>query len=593
MTGSPPPKDPIGVMKAILTAVEARADHFTLLQVPRNAEPLQLRDAYFRLAKIVHPDLLAFAGNPALKSEATRAFQAITAANQTLADPNRRKQYMQQLMQAAIDRAEIAAEGLQARAVQTAASAQAAPPSQPPQAQRPAVQGPQAHPVTPPQSATQQQTARTTAPQANSAAPGRSTVQTAGVGLSAPGAVNTSFGSGRSTTSTPTAPASGLVTPSRVDTIPPAGSAVSASNRAVGYGYGTGQMSSVPRSGTRPGVIVEDITAGSRASSTGATGQFTRPTGTNPVVNAGGPSSSSATAQFARQPTPHGLATQPNRALQGSPTTQPNLSMQTRPTPSAGSHMLGSGTLTPGGAAFMTATGQFQRPTPGPQTQPVVPPTPDTGLMMDRAPSSTRGLEAPPNPEVARIYLHTGRQQLNRRDWAGAQEALELALPLLEGKEAADAKVMLGWAIFNNNANPETDRIDRPKKLWTEVTMQHAKTQFHAQAAYYLAVWHKLHGELRHVMANLQQCLDLQPNHIEAAREKRLLEARRSNLAELKELEDREKAVKARRASSSSVPVGKITGSHKPTPAVVKKVGLQKEQSWLERMFGGGDDKKK
>lgn len=581
-------------MKAILTAVEARADHFTLLQVPRNAEPPQLRDAYFRLAKIVHPDLPAFAGNPALKAEATRAFQAITAANQTLADPNRRKQYMQQLMQAAIDRAEIAAEGLQARAVQTATSSQAALSSQPPTAQRTAVQGVQAPAGTAPQSGTPQQTARTTAPQETFPAPGRATVQTTAVGLSAPGAVNTSFGGGRPATGAPTPPGSGPITPSRVDTILPPGSALSASNRALGYGYGTGQMSSVPRSGTRPAVIVEDITAGSRVGSLGATGQFARLTGTNPVVSTGGPSSTSATAPFARQPTPHGLATQPNPALHANPTTQPNLSTQTRPTPSAGSHMLGSGTLTPGGAAFMTATGQFQRPTPGPQTPPVVQPTPDSGLMMDRAPSSTRGLEAPPNAEVARIYLHTGRQQLNRRDWAGAQEALELALPLLEGKEAADAKVMLGWAIFNNNANPETDRIDRPKKLWTEVTMQHAKTQFHAQAAYYLAVWHKLHGELRHVMANLQQCLDLQPNHIEAAREKRLLEARRSNLAELKELEEREKAAKARRASSSSVPVGKITGSHKPTPAVVKKVGLQKEQSWLEKMFGGGgDDKKK
>ena len=222
-----------------------------------------------------------------------------------------------------------------------------------------------------------------------------------------------------------------------------------------------------------------------------------------------------------------------------------------------------------------------ERPTP--TSQSTLTPRTSPSVQTRTAPSM-RGLEPPPTVDVARIYLHSGRQQLNRRDWAGAQEALELALPLLEKNEAADCKVMLGWAIFNNNANPEAERIERPKAMWNEVATQFAKTPFHAQAAYYLAIWHKLHGELRHVMGNLQICLNLQPNHIEAAREKRLMEQRRSNLSELGELEDRERGLKSRRASKTAI------AASKPTPAVTRKVALPKEQSWLEKLFGG--DKK-
>jgi hypothetical protein len=285
------------------------------------------------------------------------------------------------------------------------------------------------------------------------------------------------------------------------------------------------------------------------------TGQFTRPnfTGQQPIVQPTG-----NTGQFAR----------PASQI---PTNLANTSQFQRPT----------------GQVGIAASGQFPRPTPaagqatlGPQTSP---------NLQTRPAPSMRGLEAPPNEEVARIYLHSGRQQLNRRDWAGAQEALELALPLLEKTEAADCKVMLGWAIFNNNVNPETDRIERPKAMWNEVATQYAKSPFHAQAAYYLAIWHKLHGEIRHVMTNLSTCLALQPNHIEAAREKRLLEQRRGNLMEMQELEAKERAVQARRASKSAIADGKPTPA--ASAATSKKVALPKEQSWLEKLFGG--DKKK
>ena len=465
MTSSPPPKDPIAVVNQLLAAIAAKADHFTLLQLPRNAEPLQIRDAYFRLAKMVHPDNPLFSGNPQLRSQATLAFQAITAANATLGDPAKRGAYMQAMLQAAMERSDAVVAQMQANNRATAQTGASLRPT-----------GPQPHAVDlvtgrPP------------------IAPARpvSTQQ----GPTAPGAMNR----------------------------PMVSSTLSGSN----------PFSRGPRSGPQP------ITSANPA----IAGQSLQPSSGVPV---GGPAQIGSTGQFQRQ-----TAQIPTQ---------------------------------------MGSTGQFQRPTPGAQST-IGPAT--TSSMQTRAVSSLRGLEPPPNEEVARIYLHSGRQQLNRRDWAGAQEALDLALPLLTKLEAADCKVMLGWAIFNNNANAEIDRIERPKAMWNEVATQYAKTPFHAQAAYYLAVWHKLHGELRHVMSNLAVCLELQPSHIDAAREKRLMEQRRSNLSEMQELEHKERTMKARRGSKTAIPLG---GRPTPSanPVTAKKVALPKEQSWMETLFGG--DKK-
>lgn len=482
-------------MQSILAAVEAQADYFTLLAVPRSADPTQLRDAYFRLAKVVHPDGPAFAGNPALRSQATRAFQAITLANATLSDATRRAQYLHQMMQAAM----IRSEQLQG----AMANPQAANSPQRPQT------GPVAAPTA---------------------------VQTTGVRPPISGVHATT-----ARTMDVVAPGSRTTIPQAPGAQPPAGTP-----RATGGG---------PTAPTAmaPGAIPANMLPNQNramVTNTGTTGQFARRTSPAQIM----PDAVTTTGQFQRPVT------------------------QTQPI----------GSLTPGAQPTLTPRTPSGTPISSHNMQP-------------RVASSSRGLEPPPNAEVARIYLHTGRQQLNRRDWAGAQEALDLALPLLEGKEAADCKVMLGWAIFNNNANTEIDQIERPKKMWNEVATQFAKTQFHAQAAYYLAVWHKLHGELRHVMGNLQTCLDLQPNHIEAAREKRLLEARRSNLGDLQELEGKGSR---RRSSSTSVPTSRPTPAARPlptsgkssasgkSPVVGKKVGLQKEPSWLDRLFGSGDKKK-
>lgn len=191
-------------------------------------------------------------------------------------------------------------------------------------------------------------------------------------------------------------------------------------------------------------------------------------------------------------------------------------------------------------------------------------------------PEGTIGLEPPANPEVARIYLHRGRQQLTRRDWPGAQEALELAAKALKDREQNEARLLLGWSIFNNQANPENDRLARSKALWTEVTEAKQVNQPHvAQAHYYLAIWNKLNGEMKLVTTNLARCLQLDPRHIEAAREHRLLERRRTT-GNVPEMEARNAAA-----------INGQTRPSKTSPAAGGgKVKIERKPTFFERLFG-------
>jgi curved DNA-binding protein CbpA len=204
-------------------------------------------------------------------------------------------------------------------------------------------------------------------------------------------------------------------------------------------------------------------------------------------------------------------------------------------------------------------------------------PKPEPVLVEQAAVAGPSGLEPPLNEDVAKIYLHRGRQLLARRDWALAQESLDQARTKLEGRELADCKVMLGWAVFNNTRNPEADRLERPRELWNEVIKAAPNTTQCAQASYYLAVWHKLHGEMRQVLPLLEKCLALEPKHIDAAREKRLLEMRRET--------GTHRAVD----QPSTRPSKTSKQAALNTTQQSQKVALEKKPSWLERLFGKSD----
>ncbi len=354
-------QETVAAVRAVVAAVDAGADHFAVLQVPVDATPVQIRDAYFRLTRLTHPDAPQIAHDSELRRLASRAFQLVSAANATLTNPERRQAYVDSL----------------ARSFSTARHSS--------------------------------------------------------------GAIQ----------------------------------------------------------------IPADIVVRARPSST---------------------------AHLAVATPTH------------------------RPTPLA---------------SPITAS----RPVLAPEPLMHRPATPAA-----QARVHMQALAAPPDAKSASAYVDAARIQLGRRDWAAAQETLQLALPVLtEPTAIAECKVLLGHAIFSNLTNAEPFRLEHAKRLWNEVATHHTHTPQHGQAAYHLAMWHKLHGERHLVLHNLQVCLDLLPHHIEATREMRLLNQRRNTMAELAEMEARMGTAGQRRAPS---------GVRPPVKAQPEKA------TWLTKLFGTGEGKR-
>jgi curved DNA-binding protein len=64
-------------------------DYYKILGVDKNATPREIKSAYRKLARKLHPDL-----NPNDK-DAKRKFQEVNEANEVLSDPEKRKKYDQ------------------------------------------------------------------------------------------------------------------------------------------------------------------------------------------------------------------------------------------------------------------------------------------------------------------------------------------------------------------------------------------------------------------------------------------------------------------------------------------------------------------
>ncbi len=76
-----------------LTILNSKGDHFALLGLPRDATMAQIRDAYFHLARQLHPDRLSALGIPDEQRRAQRLFAEVNAAFAVLSDPVRREKY--------------------------------------------------------------------------------------------------------------------------------------------------------------------------------------------------------------------------------------------------------------------------------------------------------------------------------------------------------------------------------------------------------------------------------------------------------------------------------------------------------------------
>lgn len=181
--------------------------------------------------------------------------------------------------------------------------------------------------------------------------------------------------------------------------------------------------------------------------------------------------------------------------------------------------------------------------------------------------------EAQVTPETAKIYFARGKISAGRKDWQVAQDALQLALPYLAGDELAEAQLNLAWSLMNNPKAAEIDRVTKAKELLFAVLASHPKHAMGAQAHYYLGVWNKFNGDMREAAKHFDGCLTVDPRHIEAKREKMILERRRGP--------DPAKPLTGRPASASStkIPASSPSGMH-------QKIALEKKPTFLERLFG-------
>jgi len=74
-------------------AANTRRDYYTVLGVPRTATEGQVKEAYFRLARPLHPDSNRDPGLDDLQGKRDAAFHRLSQAYETLRDPQKRGRY--------------------------------------------------------------------------------------------------------------------------------------------------------------------------------------------------------------------------------------------------------------------------------------------------------------------------------------------------------------------------------------------------------------------------------------------------------------------------------------------------------------------
>lgn len=110
------------LIKARLAVLDAKHDHFSLIGVGRDATAAQIRNAYFALARQLHPDRLSALGIPDENRRAQRLFAEVNNAFGVLSDTKRRDEYVSVLNrggEAAIRREEAQAEEMAHRVLES------------------------------------------------------------------------------------------------------------------------------------------------------------------------------------------------------------------------------------------------------------------------------------------------------------------------------------------------------------------------------------------------------------------------------------------------------------------------------------------
>ena len=177
--------------------------------------------------------------------------------------------------------------------------------------------------------------------------------------------------------------------------------------------------------------------------------------------------------------------------------------------------------------------------------------------------------------ETAKIYFARGKTAASRKDWQVAQDALQLTLKFLTGDDLAEAQLNLAWSMMNNPQAAEVDRVTRAREMLFAVLSTHGKSPRAAQTHYYLGVWNKFNGDMREAAKHFDGCLGVNPHHIEAKREKMIIDRRRGP-----EPAKGSRPLGAASKSGVSVPAASASSGQ------AQRVGLKKEPSFLERLFG-------
>lgn len=123
--------------------------------------------------------------------------------------------------------------------------------------------------------------------------------------------------------------------------------------------------------------------------------------------------------------------------------------------------------------------------------------------------------------QEARIFAHKGTLLAQRRLWGEAAGCFKRAVEL--DPKSIRFMLQLGFAIMQNTALPERPRMEEAK-LWFEKAHQEAETD--PEPYYYLSLYYKAIGDVVNQRKMLEECLNLNPKHVNAQRESRLLAMR-------------------------------------------------------------------
>jgi curved DNA-binding protein CbpA len=90
-------KDEDAELKEFLRRLSQATDYYEVMQLPATAEPNEIKDAYYALARNYHPDRFHLKSGTRLHVELSSAFARITQAYETLTNPNARAAYDQSI----------------------------------------------------------------------------------------------------------------------------------------------------------------------------------------------------------------------------------------------------------------------------------------------------------------------------------------------------------------------------------------------------------------------------------------------------------------------------------------------------------------